>query len=125
MGHDSLLTQAFVFLVASVVSVLIANRVGLGSVLGYLVAGAVIGPFCLGFIGDPASVMHAAEFGVVIMLFLIGLELEPALLWRMRTAILGLGGAQVAVTGLTLTGTGMLFGLEWRVALAAGFILSL
>ena len=124
MGHD-ILSQAFVFLAASVVSVLIADRLGLGSVLGYLVAGALIGPFGLGFVGDPESVMHAAEFGVVIMLFLIGLELEPALLWRMRTAILGLGGAQVAVTGLTLSGVGILFGLEWRVAVAAGFILSL
>ncbi len=125
MGHDSFLTQAFVFLAAAVVSVLIANRVGLGSVLGYLVAGALIGPFGLGFVGDPESVMHAAELGVVIMLFLIGLELEPALLWRMRTAILGLGGAQVAVTGGTLAGVGLLLGLEWRVAVAAGFILSL
>jgi glutathione-regulated potassium-efflux system ancillary protein KefC/glutathione-regulated potassium-efflux system protein KefB len=124
MGHDNL-TQAFVFLVASVVSVLIAHRVGLGSVLGYLVAGALIGPFGLGFVGDPESVMHAAEFGVVIMLFLIGLELEPALLWRLRGAIVGLGGAQVIVTGLTLAVVGMACGLEWRVAIAAGFILSL
>jgi len=125
MEHDSFLTEAFVFLAAAVVSVLIANRIGLGSVLGYLVAGALIGPFGLGFVGDPQSVMHAAEFGVVIMLFLIGLELEPALLWRMRTAILGLGGSQVAVTGLSLAGVGLLVGLDWRVAVAAGFILSL
>ena len=124
MAHD-FLTQAFVFLAASVVSVLIASRLGLGSVLGYLVAGALIGPFGLGFVGDPESVMHAAELGVVIMLFLIGLELEPALLWRLRTAILGLGSAQVAVSGLTLAGVGMLFGLDWRIAVAAGFILSL
>ncbi|MFI5316623.1 MAG: monovalent cation:proton antiporter-2 (CPA2) family protein [Myxococcota bacterium] len=125
MEHDSLLVQAFTFLAAAVASVLIANRIGLGSVLGYLVAGALIGPFGFGFLGDPQSVMHAAEFGVVIMLFLIGLELEPALLWRMRTAILGLGGAQVGVTGLSLAAVGVALGLEWRVAVAVGFILSL
>jgi glutathione-regulated potassium-efflux system ancillary protein KefC/glutathione-regulated potassium-efflux system protein KefB len=124
MGHE-FLTQAFVFLAAAVVSVLFANRVGLGSVLGYLVAGALIGPFGLGFVGDPESVMHAAELGVVIMLFLIGLELEPALLWRMRTAILGLGGAQVAVTGLVLAAVGLALGFDWRVSLVAGFVLAL
>jgi glutathione-regulated potassium-efflux system protein KefB len=122
---DSFLTQAFVFLAAAVVSVLVASRLGLGSVLGYLVAGALIGPFGLGFVGDPGSVMHAAELGVVIMLSLIVLDLAPALLWRMRAAILGLGGAQVGVTGLLLAGVGVALGLDWRVAVAAGFILSL
>ena len=125
MAHDSFLTQAFVFLAAAVVSVLLAHRLGLGSVLGYLVAGALIGPFGFRFLPDPQSVMHAAELGVVIMLFLIGLELEPALLWRMRTAILGLGGAQVGVTGLLLAGVGLALGFEWRVSLVTGFILSL
>lgn len=124
MAHD-FLTEAFVFLAASVVSVLVASRIGLGSVLGYLVAGALIGPFGLGFMGDPEGVMHAAELGVVIMLFLIGLELEPALLWRMRTAILGLGGAQVIVTGALFAFVGMRVGLDWRVSVAIGFILSL
>jgi glutathione-regulated potassium-efflux system ancillary protein KefC/glutathione-regulated potassium-efflux system protein KefB len=124
MAHD-FLTQAFVFLAAAVVSVLIAQRIGLGSVLGYLVAGALIGPYGLGFVGDPEGVMHAAELGVVIMLFLIGLELEPALLWRLRTAILGLGGAQVIVTGLLFTVVGLRVGLDWHVSVAIGFILSL
>jgi glutathione-regulated potassium-efflux system protein KefB len=125
MNQDSFLFQAFVFLTAAVVSVPIAKRLGLGSVLGYLVAGAVIGPFGLRFLSQPESMMHAAEFGVVIMLFLIGLELNPALLWRLRSAILGLGGAQVAACGSLLALAGAAAGLDWRVALAAGFTLAL
>src|SRR5262245_36143447 len=124
MEH-SFLTQAFVFLTAAVVSVLVAQRIGLGSVLGYLVAGALIGPFGLGFVGDPEGVMHAAELGVVIMLFLIGLELEPALLWRMRTAILGLGGAQVLLTGALFAFVTLRVGIDWRIGVAVGLILSL
>jgi monovalent cation:proton antiporter-2 (CPA2) family protein len=114
-----------VFLVASAISVPIAKRLGLGSVLGYLIAGALIGPFGLNLLGEAESAMHAAEFGVVIMLFLIGLELEPALLWRMRGAILGLGGAQVLLSGLALAGAGMAIGFDWRVSLAAGFAFAL
>jgi glutathione-regulated potassium-efflux system ancillary protein KefC/glutathione-regulated potassium-efflux system protein KefB len=121
----SFLLQAFVFLLAAVIAVPIAKRLGLGSVLGYLVAGAIIGPFGLALFGDPEGAMHAAEFGVVIMLFLIGLELEPQLLWRMRTAILGMGGAQVAVAGLAIGAVAVAFGLDWREALAVGFILAL
>ncbi|MDX2234505.1 MAG: monovalent cation:proton antiporter-2 (CPA2) family protein [Hyphomonadaceae bacterium] len=122
---STILLQAFVFLLAAIVAVPIAKRLGLGSVLGYLVAGAVIGPFGLQLFGDPESAMHAAEFGVIIMLFLIGLELEPSLLWRMRTAIVGMGGAQVALTGLAIGGVALAFGLDWRTALAVGFILAL
>jgi glutathione-regulated potassium-efflux system ancillary protein KefC/glutathione-regulated potassium-efflux system protein KefB len=125
MNHDSFLFQAFVFLAAALVSVPIAKRLGLGSVLGYLVAGVAIGPFGLHFLGDPESLMHASEFGVVMMLFLIGLELNPSLLWRMRTAILGLGGAQVVIAGGALSLAGMAVGLDWRVALVVGFTLSL
>lgn len=121
----SFLLQAFVFLLAAIVAVPIAKRFGLGSVLGYLVAGAIIGPFGLALFGDPEGAMHAAEFGVVIMLFLIGLELEPQLLWRMRTQILGGGGAQVAATGLVIGGIALAFGLDWRQALVVGFILAL
>ena len=92
-------SQAFVYLLAAAVAVPIAKRLGLGSVLGYLLAGAAIGPFALGLIPPGGNdVMHFAEFGVVMMLFLIGLELRPALLWQLRGPILGLGGAQVAVT---------------------------
>ncbi|MDZ4775274.1 MAG: monovalent cation:proton antiporter-2 (CPA2) family protein [Alphaproteobacteria bacterium] len=119
------LLQAFVFLVAAIVMVPIAKKLGLGSVLGYLVAGAVIGPFGLQLFGDPEGAMHAAEFGVVIMLFLIGLELQPALLWRMRTSIIGIGGAQVVLSGLALTGVGLAFGLDWRIAVAVGLTLAL
>ena len=91
--------QAFVYLAAAVVAVPIAKRLGLGSVLGYLIAGIVIGPFGLGLIGEEGQdVMHFAEFGVVMMLFLIGLELRPALLWRLRGPILGSGGLQVGLT---------------------------
>lgn len=125
MEHDPFLTRAFVFLVAALIAAPAAARLGLGSVLGYLIAGAAIGPYALNLFGDAESVLHTAEFGVVIMLFLIGLELNPAMLWRMRAAILGLGGAQVALCAALLAGIGMLAGLDPRVAIACGFTLSL
>jgi len=126
MHNEDFFFQAFVYLVAAVLSVLIAKRLGLGSVLGYLVAGVIIGPFVLGFVGQEGDdVMHFAEFGVVMMLFLIGLELQPALLWRLRVPILGLGGLQVGVTTLGLAAISFLFGLSWQMALAVGMILSL
>lgn len=126
MDQAEPLVQAFVFLAAAVISVPIAKRLGLGSVLGYLIAGAVIGPFGLKLLGQPHDMMHVAEFGVVIMLFLIGLELRPVLLWRMRGAIFGLGFAQVTLTGLALAlALGMALDLPWQSALAAGLILSL
>lgn len=107
-------------------SVPLAKRLGLGSVLGYLVAGVVIGPFVLGFVGQEGDdVMHFAEFGVVMMLFLIGLELQPALLWRLRVPILGLGGLQVAVTTLVVAIISLSLGLSWQMALAVGMVLSL
>jgi len=123
--NPEFLLQAFVFLVAAIVMVPVAKRLGLGSVLGYIVAGAIIGPFGLKLFGDPEGAMHAAEFGVVIMLFLIGLELQPALLWRMRTSIIGVGGAQVVLTGLVISLISYAFGLDWRVATAVGLILAL
>lgn len=102
------------------------RRLGLGSVLGYLIAGMLIGPSVLGFIRNGgADLMHAAEFGVVMMLFLIGLELEPALLWRLRRSILGLGGLQVVVTALMLSAGAIAVGLVWQQALALGLVLSL
>lgn len=125
MEHGSFLQQAFVFLAAAVISVPIAKRLGLGSVLGYLIAGVVIGPFGLHFFGDSEQLMHTAEFGVVMMLFLIGLELAPALLWRMRSSILGLGALQVIATGALLAAVAVAFGVDWRTALAIGFTLSL
>jgi glutathione-regulated potassium-efflux system ancillary protein KefC len=125
MAEANLLGSAFVYLSAAVVSVPIAKRLGLGSVLGYLIAGALIGPYVLGLVGTSEAVMHAAEFGVVIMLFLIGLELQPSLLWRLRTSILGMGGLQVAFSGAFGMGLGVMFGLSWQMALAIGLTLSL
>src|SRR4030095_1437177 len=92
--------QVFVYLLAAVISVPLEKRLGLGSVLGYLLAGIVIGPFGLQLVGSAhGDVMHIAEFGVVMMLFVIGLELRPAVLWKMRGPSVGLGGAQVLGTG--------------------------
>ena len=125
MAEANLLGSAFVYLSAAVISVPIAKRLGLGSVLGYLIAGALIGPSVLSLVGTSEAVMHAAEFGVVIMLFLIGLELQPSLLWRLRTSILGMGGLQVAFSGAFGLGIGVMFGLSWQVALAVGLTLSL
>ncbi|HEY4317084.1 MAG TPA: monovalent cation:proton antiporter-2 (CPA2) family protein [Herbaspirillum sp.] len=119
------LLMALVYLSAGVLSVPIAQRLGLGSVLGYLIAGTLIGPSVLALVGDQTSVMHFAEFGVVIMLFLIGLEVQPSLLWSMRTAFFGLGGAQVLLTGAVLAGIGVAAGIDWHASLALGFILSL
>lgn len=121
-----ILLQAFIFLLAAVIAVPVAKRLGLGSVLGYLLAGVVIGPL-LGVVGTQESVtlQHYAEFGVVMMLFLVGLELEPALLWRMRMRLLGLGGLQVALTAAAFTFIAMQFGLVLRNAIAVGLLLSL
>ena len=89
------LQSSVVFLSAAVIAVPIAQRLGLGSVLGYLLAGVLIGPWGLGLISDVDAILHFAELGVVLLLFLIGLELNPKKLWQMRGPILGLGGAQV------------------------------
>jgi monovalent cation:proton antiporter-2 (CPA2) family protein len=118
--------QAYVYLAAAVVSVPVAKRMGLGSVLGYVIAGVVIGPFGLGLIGEEGKdVMQFAEFGVVMMLFLIGLELRPPLLWKLRKPILGTGGLQVAVTATVVTGIAVLAGLSWQASVAVGLTLSL
>ena len=118
--------QALVYLTAAVVSVPIAKRIGLGSVLGYLLAGVAIGPFALGLVGEEGhDVLHFAEFGVVLMLFLIGLELEPSRVWRLRGPILGLGGLQVGVSTAVLAGIALVVGLDWRTALAVGVTLAL
>ena len=126
MHGEGFFFQAFVYLTAAVISVPIAKRLGLGSVLGYLLAGIAIGPFGMRLIGEEGQdVMHFAEFGVVMMLFLIGLELEPSLLWRMRGPILGLGGLQVGITTVAITAGCLAIGLPWRQALAVGLILAL
>lgn len=126
MDQQSFLFQAMVYLAAAVVMVPLAKKLGLGSVLGYLLAGVVIGPSVLGFVGQEGQdIMHFAEFGVVMMLFLIGLELEPDLLWSLRKPILGLGGLQVVLTSLLVAGIAILFGLSWRESFALGMIFSL
>ena len=119
------LLLAFVFLIAGVVSVPIASRLGLGSVLGYLIAGIVISPILAWLHVDVVSIQHFAEFGVVMMLFLVGLELEPKLLWSMRAKLLGLGGGQVGITAGLVTMVAMAFGQPWTVALAIGLVFAL
>lgn len=119
------LLLAFLFLVSGVVAVPIASRLGLGSVLGYLIAGIIIGPVLALLHVDVIAIQHFAEFGVVMMLFLVGLELEPKLLWSMRTRLLGLGGGQVALTTIAVMGIALALGHVWSVALAIGLIMAL
>ncbi|MBA4421702.1 MAG: potassium transporter [Syntrophus sp. (in: bacteria)] len=125
MNH-TFLQDALVYLGAAILFVPIAKRLGMGSVLGYLLAGITIGPFFLGFIGGPGKdIMHFAEFGVVMMLFLIGLELEPAHFWRMRHLILGSGAAQVGGTALLFLVLFILVGFNWQAALAIALALAM
>ena len=105
-GAGADLVQAVALLGAGVVAVPIFKRLGLGSVLGYLAAGLVIGPFGLGLFTDPQAILHVAELGVVMFLFIIGLEMQPSRLWALRREIFGLGVAQVLVCGALLTGVG-------------------
>lgn len=122
---EGFLFQATIYLAAAVIAVPIASRLGLGSVLGYLAAGILIGPV-LGFVGsETKDLQHFAEFGVVMMLFLIGLELEPRALWDMRHRLLGLGGLQVVLSTLALMGIAMAYDQPWNVALAIGLTLAL
>ncbi|MGH1414918.1 MAG: cation:proton antiporter [Pelagimonas sp.] len=120
-----ILLAAFVFLVAGVIAVPIASRLGLGSVLGFLIAGIAISPILAWLHVDVVSIQHFAEFGVVMMLFLVGLELEPKMLWEMRAKLLGLGGGQVGLTTLLVMGVAMAFGQPWTVALAIGLVMAL
>ncbi|MEQ6204134.1 cation:proton antiporter [Sulfitobacter sp. HNIBRBA2951] len=122
---EGFLFQATIYLAAAVIAVPIAARLGLGSVLGYLAAGIIIGPM-LGLVGsETKDLQHFAEFGVVMMLFLIGLELEPRALWDMRHKLLGLGGMQIGFSTLALMGIAMAYDQPWGVALAVGLTLSL
>ncbi len=119
------LLLAFIFLIAGVIAVPLASRFGLGSVLGYLVAGIVISPILALLHVDVVQIQHFAEFGVVMMLFLVGLELEPKTLWAMRARLFGLGGGQVGLTALAVAGAAMLLGQPFSVALAVGLVLAL
>jgi glutathione-regulated potassium-efflux system protein KefB len=123
--HDITLTQVALFLAAAVVAAPLAKLLRIGNVLGYLLVGVLIGPAGLALVSDVNSVLHLAEFGVIMLLFVIGLELRPKRLWAMRTSIFGLGSAQVAITGLVLAGAAMTFGLAWQAALFAGLALAL
>ncbi|HET8801303.1 MAG TPA: monovalent cation:proton antiporter-2 (CPA2) family protein [Marinobacter sp.] len=117
--------QAFIYLVAAVIAVPLAKRFGLGSVLGYLVAGVVIGPVT-GLVGQEAStIQHFAEFGVVMMLFLVGMELDPKALWAMRVRLVGLGGLQVTLTTAAGMAVAWWLGLVWQTALTVGLIFAL
>lgn len=120
-----LFAEAIVFLSATVVAVPIAKRLGLGSVVGYLAAGAAIGPHGLQLLGSGEDVLHVAELGVVLLLFVIGLELDPQKLWRMKRDIFGLGTAQVMLTGFSLYAFAQIAGMSRSMALVAGFGLAL
>ena len=120
------LHDALIYLAAAVVFVPIAKKLGMGSVLGYLLGGIIIGPFFLGFIGQEGKdIMHFAEFGVVMMLFLIGLELEPSNFWRMRNLILGTGSVQLCTTTILIFAVFLFIGFSWQAALACGLALAM
>src|SRR5664280_365894 len=120
------LHDALIYLAAAVVFVPIAKKLGMGSVLGYLLGGIIIGPFFLGFIGQEGKdIMHFAEFGVVMMLFLIGLELEPSNFWRMRNLILGTGSVQFCTTTMLIFAVFLFIGFSWQAALACGLALAM
>lgn len=125
-AHSISLIAPVVLLAAAVIAVPIFKRIGLGSVLGYLIAGLIIGPFGFAFFQDSASILHIAELGIVMYLFVIGLEMQPSHLWSLRREIFGLGTLQIIACALALTGVGILFGFKWQVAFigAAGFVLT-
>lgn len=120
-----MLADIAVFLAAAVLFVPLFRRLGFGAVLGYLAAGVAIGPSGLGAIPEPEQVLHFAEYGVVLLLFIIGLELQPSRLWAMRRGVFGMGGAQVLVSTALLAGAACAFGLDARTALVAGFGLAM
>ncbi|MCE2482135.1 MAG: monovalent cation:proton antiporter-2 (CPA2) family protein [Alphaproteobacteria bacterium] len=119
------LGQVAIFLAAAVIVVPLAKRAGLGSVLGYMLAGVIVGPWALNLVHDEQAILHFAEFGVVLLLFVIGLELQPRRLWAMRRAVFGLGGGQVALTAVVLAGIAVSLGLPLEAAVVAGLALSL
>lgn len=124
-GTDPLLVNAAIYLGATVVAVPLFKRLGLGSVLGYLAAGAVVGPFGFALLGNVEEVRHISEFGVVLLLFVIGLELQPSRLWRLRTEIFGIGATQVLFCGLGLAVGAMILGLNFASATVVGLALAL
>ena len=126
MEHGSAwLTTSLIYLAAAVIAVPLARALGLGSIIGYLGAGIVIGPWGLALVTNPQTILVVAEFGVVLMLFLVGLELEPKRLWSMRRPIFAWGSAQVLASALLMTAAGMAFGIAWPAALAASLGLAM
>ncbi|MFT3990867.1 MAG: monovalent cation:proton antiporter-2 (CPA2) family protein [Luteolibacter sp.] len=126
MAFENAFQQAFIYLSAAILAALLGKQLKLGAVLGYLIIGAAIGPWGFHFTGDDGEqVTHFAEFGVVVMLFLIGLELEPAMLWKMRKKLVGLGSFQVVGSTLAIAGVIIACGLSWKPALALGAIFTL
>ena len=119
------LINSFIYLSAAVIAVPLSKALGLGAIIGYLAAGMAIGPWGLGLVTNVQDILHFAEFGVVLMLFLVGLELEPRRLWNMRRPIFGWGGLQVIGCAAALAGAAMMAGIEWRIALVAALGLAL
>lgn len=119
------LTYGLMYLSAAVLAVPLAKALGLGSIIGYLAAGIAIGPWGLGLVSNVQDILHFAEFGVVLMLFLVGLELQPSRLWAMRRPIFGTGSAQVLGCAAVLFAAGWLAGLPWRISLVAALGLAL
>lgn len=126
MAFEQVFQQAFIFLAATVVAVVIGKSLGLGAVLGYLIIGAAIGPWGFHWLGnEEQQITHFAEFGVVVMLFLIGLELRPMMLWKMRHHLLGLGSLQVGLCAVAVGTVALMAGVDFKPALAIGLILAL
>lgn len=126
MGNNQLLHTSVVLLAAAVIAVPVFKRFNLGSILGYLTAGLVVGPYCLGFVEDPVAVLNFAEIGVVLLLFVLGLELNPKALWKMRKKIVGLGGAQLLGCGLVLAACATyMLSVDSKLALLIGVTLAL
>src|SRR5687767_11023614 len=121
----NLLLAIFVLLAATVALVPLAKWAGLGTILGYLAAGILVGPYGLGLVSDNETIRQIADFGIVMMLFLIGLELYPAELWRMRNQVVGLGLTQMVATTVVLSGVALLIGFSWQSALIVGLALSM
>jgi glutathione-regulated potassium-efflux system ancillary protein KefC len=125
MEHGSWLTGTLIYLAAAVIAVPLAKFLGLGSIIGYLAAGILIGPWGLKFVTNPQDMLHFSEFGVVLMLFLVGLELEPKRLWSLRKPIFGWGSVQLFGSAALMLGVGVLCGMDWRIALVAALGLAM
>ncbi len=125
MDHVSWLTTSLIYLAAAVIAVPLARALGLGSIIGYLGAGIAIGPWGLALVTDAQTILSVAEFGVVLMLFLVGLELEPRRLWAMRRPIFGWGTAQLGLCAALMTLVGIAFGVRWQISLAASLGLAM